>query len=527
MKQRESIFRIVLLPLAVTFAAPAAFSQISFTATGTVQTGARADGTTLADLDGDGIIDLAVATDGAGNQDLIELYRGDGTGIFTPAGLVFLPNSSSPSDIAAADIDGDGDIDLAVVLEDFSQVMVVQNLGAMNFLAAASTPTGGIESRIIEPANLNGDALPDFVVSNRDSNNVSVLINAGGALALSGTTNAGIDPRDVAIGDFTGDGLDDVAVAANDSDTVVILRNTGGGALVQSQILAAAPGASPSGLAAADMDGDGDVDVVAGAGDDDNAFQNFVSIYTNNAGTFGAPLSFASGGLDAGDVLVADFDLDGDADVAVINETSATIATLENLGNATLGAPQMLPFAGGQPDTLEGGDIDGNGSIDLAVNRRQAAGVTIYLNDDSGNPGAIGINYCMANVNSTGATAVMSASGSAAVALNNLTIESSLMPMDTVGYFIVSSAQGFTAGPNGSAGNLCLGGRIGRYSSNVLNSGASGSIAMLLDLGNIPTPAGFVAGAAGQTWNFQCWFRDQILGAPTSNFSDGYAILLD
>ena len=40
----------------------------------------------------------------------------------------------------------------------------------------------------------------------------------------------------------------------------------------------------------------------------------------------------------------------------------------------------------------------------------------------------------------------------------------------------------------------------------------------------LPTPGGLVAATAGQTWNFQAWYRDAVGGTATSNFTDGLAV---
>ena len=78
----------------------------------------------------------------------------------------------------------------------------------------------------------------------------------------------------------------------------------------------------------------------------------------------------------------------------------------------------------------------------------------------------------------------------------------------------------------GSKGNLCLGGRIGRYRKDVANSGPAGMLVLALDLTNTPTPSGPVAILSGETWNFQCWFRDNNPN-PTSNFTDARAVTFD
>ena len=135
--------------------------------------------------------------------------------------------------------------------------------------------------------------------------------------------------------------------------------------------------------------------------------------------------------------------------------------------------------------------------------------------------GAIGTNYCGANVNSTGTAAFISATGSDAVIDNDLTLHMNDVPMNQFGYFINGLAQGFVPNPGGSAGNLCISGAIGRHSAQAANSGTSGSISVGIDLTAIPRPSGGpVAVQPGETWYFQGWFRD----SGTSNFTDGIAI---
>ncbi|MEM1447575.1 MAG: hypothetical protein AAGI22_00610 [Planctomycetota bacterium] len=148
----------------------------------------------------------------------------------------------------------------------------------------------------------------------------------------------------------------------------------------------------------------------------------------------------------------------------------------------------------------------------------------LVLIDGSGD---VGVRYCSpAQGNSAGPGARIRALGSPFVADADLTLVADEMPPNTVGFFLVAPAQGFIAGPGGSAGNLCLGGSIGRYQATVLNSGALGTFAMAVDLAAIPQPTGDVAAVPGDTWFFQAWFRDAIVSIPTSNFTDGVAVRL-
>ena len=85
-----------------------------------------------------------------------------------------------------------------------------------------------------------------------------------------------------------------------------------------------------------------------------------------------------------------------------------------------------------------------------------------------------------------------------------------------------SQTLGQQNNPGGSFGNLCVTTRIGRYV--VQGAGASGTISLRLNLDQTPTPAGPVAIAPGETWNFQLWHRDTVAGQVGSNFTHGYSI---
>ena len=141
--------------------------------------------------------------------------------------------------------------------------------------------------------------------------------------------------------------------------------------------------------------------------------------------------------------------------------------------------------------------------------------------------GTLGTNYCMANMNSQGLTGRMSAEGSLTVTDNDLTLKASDIAPNAFGFFITSETEGFVAHPGGSAGNLCLGGAIGRFvgAGQIKNSGPNAEIDVLIDLTDIPTPLGPVSMAPGQTRSFQLWHRDASAGGtPTSNFTNGLRI---
>jgi hypothetical protein len=136
---------------------------------------------------------------------------------------------------------------------------------------------------------------------------------------------------------------------------------------------------------------------------------------------------------------------------------------------------------------------------------------------------ALGTVYCTSNSNSTGMMAMLEVLGSRSLLANDVTLACSLLPLNSFGYFLTSVTQGNVAGPGGSQGTLCLGGAIGRYSSFVQNSGTTGEVSLGIDLSALSTPTGPVAALAGETWNFQYWYRDAN-PTVTSNLSDAVAV---
>ncbi|MDF1837538.1 MAG: S8 family peptidase [Planctomycetota bacterium] len=133
-------------------------------------------------------------------------------------------------------------------------------------------------------------------------------------------------------------------------------------------------------------------------------------------------------------------------------------------------------------------------------------------------------SYCFSLVNSSGSPAQIQATGDAEVAANDLTLTAIQMPLNQFGYFLASKGQDAVVFAGGSQGVLCVGGGmpIGRLNAQIRNSGATGEFEVPVDLTSIPVlPAAPVV--AGETWNFQGWFRDQD-PTSTSNFTNGVSI---
>ncbi len=134
--------------------------------------------------------------------------------------------------------------------------------------------------------------------------------------------------------------------------------------------------------------------------------------------------------------------------------------------------------------------------------------------------GGLGTSYCQSNLNSRGLRATLDVAGSPTVSDNDLTFTVNDAALNQFGYLLMSLNQGNTNGFGGSMGVLCLGSPMIRFSGNVLNMGNNGTAAFSPDLTNLPQNTVFLP---GDTWNFQLWYRDNVLN-PTSNTTDGISI---
>lgn len=127
--------------------------------------------------------------------------------------------------------------------------------------------------------------------------------------------------------------------------------------------------------------------------------------------------------------------------------------------------------------------------------------------------------YCSPAVaNSTGGPGTIRSLGSPVALDGLLELHAADLPNFQFAYFLASQTTALIVGPGGSQGNLCLGGSIGRFNAQVGGTNAMGEFSIVVDTRNLPDPLPAVV-AGGQTWNFQCWYRDSNPSA-TSNFTD-------
>ena len=190
--------------------------------------GANASAVSAANFNRDAVPDLVIAAGGGTGVGLnvsIKLGVGDGTFI---SGTSVNSGGTAPNGVVAADLDNDGDSDFAVTNRVSGTVATFRSDGAGLFTAYApaySAGGAGATSRDIASADFNGDGLIDLVNVNSALDTVTVGIQtASGFTPL--TFNVGDGPEDVATGDIDGDGRPDIVATNRTAGTATVLTNT-------------------------------------------------------------------------------------------------------------------------------------------------------------------------------------------------------------------------------------------------------------------------------------------------------------
>jgi len=196
-----------------------------FSANSAVAAGDRPSSVSIGDLDGDGDLDMAVANFTSDDTSVL-LNNGDGTF----AAQTRYDAGNGPWSVSLGDLDGDGDLDMAVANSALldgggDDMSVLLNNGDGTF-AAQTRYAAGDNPTSVSLGDLDGDGDLDMAVANASSADASVLLNNGdGTFAAQTRYAVGDGPRSVSLGDLDGDGDLDMAVANSDSADVSVLLN--------------------------------------------------------------------------------------------------------------------------------------------------------------------------------------------------------------------------------------------------------------------------------------------------------------
>jgi hypothetical protein len=320
------------------------------------------------------------------------VYRGAAGRQFVAETTVLAPGVSvaaATSDATLADVDGDGHLDLVLATAKGVQVLYGAGDGTFARTATFSSATQGKGALAVALADLNGDGLLDAAAVSTDASLVSVLLGAPGgtfapAVGYATGTQAAFD---LTIGDVDRDGKLDIVAATGQIPglaavgSISILRGAGDGTFRSP--LHGAGGRQPSSIVAGDFNRDGILDLalsgvtpgpgpVPGMGPATGTSSIGV-LMGIGTGAFRPPVIYPVTGTPHS-LRTADIDGNGALDLIAVDSTANDVIVRLNAGDGTFASGVVLPLGpvaspppGPNPQVVDVADLDGDGLLDLVL----------------------------------------------------------------------------------------------------------------------------------------------------------------
>jgi|ERR1035437_1605794 hypothetical protein len=354
-------------------------------------------------------------------------------------------------------------------------------MNAQATFAPATNYTVGILPYSVAAADVNGDGNVDLISANESSGTLTILTNNGsGSYGSNTTLHTSPGPVSVVVADVNGDGTADLICACSVAGSVMVWTNSGNGGFANSGYYFMGGNSYPHMVMAVDVNGDGKVDFIS-------ANNNSLAVFTNAGnGNFAAA---SSPGVGSPSVSVAAADVNGDGNIDLIEANAYSLRVLTNGGNGTffLCSTSALPM--NWPGRITTVDLNGNGKVSVVVpDYDSGSGKTLVVltNDGSGNFGSnatytVGngpIYVIAADINGDGKEDLITANGAASGTLTILT----------------NNGGGFGFNCTLNAGSLSLGvvqaaDVNGDGKLDLIASISSGTISVLLNTSIFPPPA--------------------------------------
>lgn len=340
--------------------------------------GNRPNDIALADLNKDGRIDIVTCNAG----DTVTVFLNNGRGGFTPAPAS--PIKMAAHLVAIGDVNNDRNPDLALTHHDNIGIEVLLGTGDGRLARSTVSPIiahqgSKAHNHGLTLSDLNSDKNLDITTSNQDDNSVSVLLGNGRGNftpAVGSPFSVGSSPYPHAIGDVNRDGNLDIVTPNVGSNNVTVLLGNGRGEFKAAANSPFAVASRPYYIAIGDVTGDKNPDLIT-THDDINLITTLLG--DGRGGFNQSQNSPFDVGRRAFKLITAD--ITGDARMELIIGTEASESVVVLLGNERGGYTQAVgsPYSSGMNPRVAIGDINGDGKTDIVTANNGSSDITVLL----------------------------------------------------------------------------------------------------------------------------------------------------
>jgi hypothetical protein len=334
----------------------------------------------IGDFNKDNCIDIAVANENAKN---VGIFFGNGNGTFSLQATYSTGSSSALMSITVADLNNDTILDIAVSNwgAGNGNIGVLYGLNNGTFLVPKTYSTGfNSQPTSIAICDFNNDGRVDFAVSNSNKNNIGIMLRDKSepfGVQRTFSTGNGSSPYSVAVTDLNNDDRLDIAVANYKTNNVGIFFGYGNGSFAEQKTYSTGQYSGPVFIAIGDLNQDKHFDIVVANSNADNI--GILFGYGN--GTFGTAQTYATGkSSEPTSVALADLDKDNQTDIVVTSYGINIVLIFFGLSNGTFSNPTPYNFDyNSNPASVAIGDFNNDTWLDIAVANNGLGYVEVLL----------------------------------------------------------------------------------------------------------------------------------------------------
>ncbi|SRX52759.1 FG-GAP-like repeat-containing protein [Aequorivita sp. CIP111184] len=321
-----------------------------------------------ADLDGDGDMDVLSAS--SSNNKITWYENTDGQGSFGIQHII-TTTAETVQSVFAIDLDGDGDLDVLSASQSDNTIAWYENTNGLGAFGGKNVISSNADTaKSVYATDIDGDGDMDVLSASFNDDkvawyeNVDGLGNFGSENIITTSANGA---QSVYAADLDGDGDMDVLSASFNDYKINWYENTDGqGFFGLPRVIVGTPNDFKTCVFSADFDGDGDMDVLSSSWQGSKRIAWYEN--TDGQGNFSVENVITNNVANATSIFASDIDNDGDMDVISASQTDDKIAWYENTdGQGSFGVLQSISTNADGAQSVFAADINGDGAMDIVA----------------------------------------------------------------------------------------------------------------------------------------------------------------